>query len=326
MRELADRAGGEPEHRRGRLPDAARARGDRDGGPPGQPGAARAGHARRASTSGSRCRRACGTSPTATPIRRCCRRSAEAFAAAAAAGATGRRCCTGRPPSTPELARLARAGLDADGVPDGPVAVTSGSLDAIERVLAAHLQARGRGRGRGPGLGQRARPRPGARAARRAGRRGRRGAARPTTCERALEAGARALVVTDRAQNPTGAAVSAARARELRAVLAAPPRGAAHRGRPRPRASSTCRCTRWPGRTRPLGLRPLRRQGVRPRPAARRAHRRRRSPSTGCAGRQRLGPGWVSRLLQRAVVAAVAARRGGRARPSRRRTGGAGTR
>ncbi|MYV55872.1 aminotransferase class I/II-fold pyridoxal phosphate-dependent enzyme, partial [Streptomyces sp. SID3212] len=39
-----------------------------------------------------------------------------------------------------EFARLARAGLDADGVPDGPVAVTSGSLDAIERVLAAHLR------------------------------------------------------------------------------------------------------------------------------------------------------------------------------------------
>nr|BBJ55308.1 hypothetical protein SAVMC3_79370 [Streptomyces avermitilis] len=40
----------------------------------------------------------------------------------------------------PELARLARAALDADGVPDGPLVVTSGSLDAIERVLAAHLK------------------------------------------------------------------------------------------------------------------------------------------------------------------------------------------
>ena len=47
---------------------------------------------------------------------------------------------TGTPPWSRELAALARAGLDADGVPAGPVAVTSGSLDAIERVLAAHLR------------------------------------------------------------------------------------------------------------------------------------------------------------------------------------------
>lgn len=47
----------------------------------------------------------------------------------------------GHAPVDPELARVARAELDADGVPDGPVAVTSGSLDAMERVLAAHLKA-----------------------------------------------------------------------------------------------------------------------------------------------------------------------------------------
>ncbi|MDG4865505.1 GntR family transcriptional regulator, partial [Streptomyces sp. T-3] len=40
----------------------------------------------------------------------------------------------------PELAHLARAAFDAEGVPDGPIAVTSGALDAIERVLAAHLK------------------------------------------------------------------------------------------------------------------------------------------------------------------------------------------
>ncbi|MDR3079442.1 MAG: GntR family transcriptional regulator, partial [Streptomyces sp.] len=40
----------------------------------------------------------------------------------------------------PELARLARAALDADGVPKGSLTVVSGSLDAIERVLAAHLK------------------------------------------------------------------------------------------------------------------------------------------------------------------------------------------
>ena len=40
----------------------------------------------------------------------------------------------------PELDRLARADLDADGVPDGPLTVASGSLDAVERVLTAHLR------------------------------------------------------------------------------------------------------------------------------------------------------------------------------------------
>ncbi len=41
----------------------------------------------------------------------------------------------------------------------------------------------------------------------------------PDDVRRALEAGARALIVTDRAQNPTGAAVGAAPARALRPVL-----------------------------------------------------------------------------------------------------------
>ncbi|MCF3964786.1 GntR family transcriptional regulator, partial [Streptomyces fuscigenes] len=40
----------------------------------------------------------------------------------------------------PDLGRLARAGFDADGVPPGPTGVASGSLDVIERVLAAHLR------------------------------------------------------------------------------------------------------------------------------------------------------------------------------------------
>ncbi len=38
----------------------------------------------------------------------------------------------GQEPVDPEFARLARAAFDADAVPEGPVAVTSGSLDAID--------------------------------------------------------------------------------------------------------------------------------------------------------------------------------------------------
>lgn len=118
----------------------------------------------------------------------------------------------------PELARIARAELGAAGVPAGPLAVLSGSLDGVERVLEAHLRpgdtvaVEDPGWGRTldlvPALGLRTVPvgvdddGP-----------------LPDDVRRALAGGARALIVTDRAHNPTGAALSATRARALRAVL-----------------------------------------------------------------------------------------------------------
>ncbi|WP_107305779.1 aminotransferase class I/II-fold pyridoxal phosphate-dependent enzyme, partial [Streptomyces scabiei] len=142
---------------------------------------------------------------------------AEAFAAAARQG-DREPVLYGAGSVEPELARIARAELDADGVPDGPVAVTSGSLDAIERVLAAHLKPGDAVAVEDPGWGSVLDlvPALGLRLV-------------PVGVDDegpladdvrgALEAGARALIVTDRAQNPTGAAVSAARARALRSVL-----------------------------------------------------------------------------------------------------------
>ncbi|MET9218510.1 aminotransferase class I/II-fold pyridoxal phosphate-dependent enzyme [Streptomyces sp. NPDC003300] len=125
----------------------------------------------------------------------------------------------GAVPVDPELAAAARAAFDADGVPGGPIGITSGSLDAIERVLAAHLRPGDAVAVEDPGWGSTLDlvPAMGLRAV-------------PVGVDdegpltedvaRAVRAGARALVVTDRGQNPTGAAVSAARAGELRALLA----------------------------------------------------------------------------------------------------------
>ncbi|MBL1083014.1 aminotransferase class I/II-fold pyridoxal phosphate-dependent enzyme [Streptomyces actinomycinicus] len=140
-------------------------------------------------------------------------------ALAAAAGQGDRRPVRyGDEPVDADLARTARAELDADGVPPGPLAVTSGSLDAIERILTAHLRPGDTVAVEDPGwgslldlipaLGLQAAPvgvdDEGPRAA---------------ELRRALESGARALIVTARAQNPTGASVTATRARALRAVL-----------------------------------------------------------------------------------------------------------
>ncbi|MFD0310742.1 aminotransferase class I/II-fold pyridoxal phosphate-dependent enzyme [Streptomyces sp. NPDC127119] len=199
----------------------------------------------------------------------------------------------------PDLARLARADLDADGVPDGPIVVASGSLDGIERVLAAHLRPGDAVAVEDPGwhsvldlvpaLGLRAVPV-------RVDAEG----PLPGAVRAALESGARALIVTDRAQNPTGAAVSATRARALRAVLEQYP--------------ETLLVEDDHGhRIVDLPLHPL--AGATRHWAFTRSVAKAYGPDLRLAvltgdpvtmdrvqGRQRLGPGWVSRLLQRVVV------------------------
>jgi DNA-binding transcriptional MocR family regulator len=121
----------------------------------------------------------------------------------------------------PELIDLARPRLEADGVPVAGAAITatSGTLDAIERLLSAHLRPGDAVAVEDPGwanlldllaaLGLRPAPVT-------VDEQG----PEPSSLAAALQAGARAVVITSRAQNPTGAAVSADRAAELRAVLA----------------------------------------------------------------------------------------------------------
>jgi DNA-binding transcriptional MocR family regulator len=124
----------------------------------------------------------------------------------------------GQPPISPELLEYARSALTTDNVPAEHIAVTGGALDAIERVLIAHLRPGDRVAVEDPGwanlldllaaLGLSVEP-------------VRLDDDGPLAAEvtRALRRGVRALVVTSRAQNPTGAAVSAQRASMLRSLL-----------------------------------------------------------------------------------------------------------
>jgi DNA-binding transcriptional MocR family regulator len=116
------------------------------------------------------------------------------------------------------LLDVAARRLRRDGVEAGTIAMTSGALDAIERVLQAHLRPGDRVIVEDPAfvgildllgtLGLEIVP-----------------AAIddfgivPQALERALEAGAQALIVVPRAQNPTGAAIDEKRAKALRRVL-----------------------------------------------------------------------------------------------------------
>jgi DNA-binding transcriptional MocR family regulator len=126
----------------------------------------------------------------------------------------------GEPPH--RLVRLAARAFAADGIPEEAVCVVAGSMDGIERVLQAHLRPGDTVAVEDPGynavldlagaLGLVAEPV---------------GVddegLLPGELQRALAAGARAVVLTPRAQNPTGAALTERRVRELRPLLDARP-------------------------------------------------------------------------------------------------------
>ncbi|NUP49895.1 MAG: aminotransferase class I/II-fold pyridoxal phosphate-dependent enzyme [Catenulispora sp.] len=122
----------------------------------------------------------------------------------------------------PELLVAARARFVADAVPAEHVVLAFGAGDAIDRVLSAHLRTGDSVAVEDPGwgavyhllpaMGLTAVPVP-------IDAEG----MTPQALAAALKRGVRAVIVTSRAQNPTGAAVTADRAEELRAVLAAHP-------------------------------------------------------------------------------------------------------
>lgn len=124
----------------------------------------------------------------------------------------------GEQPDLGALVDLARQRFLADDVPADAVTVVAGAHDGFERVLSAHLRQGDKIAIEDPGhanlldlvgaLGIKPEPVPVDDSG-----------LIPDELERALRAGARAVFLTPRAQNPTGAMLDETRTRELRAVL-----------------------------------------------------------------------------------------------------------
>ncbi len=201
----------------------------------------------------------------------------------------------------PRLVELARRSFKRDHVPAGEIAVVSGAIDGIERVLQAHLSPGDVVAVEDPSytgvldliaaLGMIAEPV----ALDEFGM-------RPDSLSAAIRADAKAVILTPRAQNPTGVALDGKRARELRAVIAKTPNtllieddfGGPVSGAP---AISVvdAKVPRWAViRSVSKALGPDLRLAVVAGDELTIAR---------VEGRQRLGPRWVSHILQDAVVA-----------------------
>jgi DNA-binding transcriptional MocR family regulator len=202
----------------------------------------------------------------------------------------------------PALLELAREQLHADGIPAEDVCVLSGAMDAIERVLGAHLRPGDRVAVENPGYASlydllRAQGlvlEPVA-----VDDRGMQAA----ELRAALARGALAAVITPRGQNPTGAALDVARARELNAVLGEFP-------------DTLLIEDDHLGPVAGVRAHTVLSEGVRPRRwAATRSVAKALGPDLRLAvlagdpqtiarvqGRQQCGPGWVSHILQSVVL------------------------
>ena len=124
----------------------------------------------------------------------------------------------GDEPRLRALVTFAANEFESDGIPSGSISILSGALDALERVVREHVRSGDRVAVEDPcfpgvpdllkALAVSVVPVPMDE-----------DGPLPDGLERALQARCRALVVTPRAQNPTGASITPQRASELRAVL-----------------------------------------------------------------------------------------------------------
>lgn len=212
----------------------------------------------------------------------------------------------GDAPADPRLLELVGAELERDGIDAAEPAVVSGALDGIERALEARLRSGDAVAVEDPGfagllyllraLGLALRPVA-------VDDRG----MVPEALEQALEAGVEAVVLNPRGQNPTGASLDPERAAALRAVLDRHPDAMVleddHLGpiAGAPRFTLTAGRSRWAAaRSLAKSLGPDLRLAV----LAGDPH-----TISRVRGRQSVGPGWVSHLLQRTAAELIADRK-----------------
>jgi DNA-binding transcriptional MocR family regulator len=205
----------------------------------------------------------------------------------------------GGEPAISALICLAEAEFAEDGINPGDIAVVSGALDGIERALQAQLRPGDVVAVEDPGfaglfdllraLGLALRPVP-------VDQKG----MVPAVLAEALGEGATAVVVNPRGQNPTGASLDKARAKELGRVLDAAPDALVveddHLGpiAGSPRLSLTTGRARWvAARSVAKSLGPDIRLALLAGDA---------QTISRVRGRQAVGPQWVSHLLQRLVA------------------------
>jgi DNA-binding transcriptional MocR family regulator len=205
----------------------------------------------------------------------------------------------GGDPADPQLLELARAELERDGIGGEDVAVVSGALDGIERALQAQLRPGDVVAVEDPGFaGLFDLLRAGGFALRPVAIDGK--GMTPAALAEALDQGVSAVAINPRGQNPTGASLDEERAAALRRVLDREPEAMVLEDDHLGSIAGTPRLTLTSGRRRWAAARSLAKSlGPDLRLAVLAGDLQ---TISRVRGRQAVGPGWVSHLLQRTAA------------------------